>query len=398
MPKNIPISLPDTTTRIPQQNPITGRAVISFPTPIIADRIITEYVSAEIGSYTPLTYGTKWSDVQHGAFQADYPDFELVYQAPADTNGYTYRRVWCNPRTDQQLYNYSIEYAQNNPAYPIVTRLKVVKRSEYQPTAPLTPDEVYTSSLLVQEKLLNQTDPPEINSEYVTVASIYEPIPGPQVTSTDFDSTVNALVESVRQVVLESDQFNPDSVTNLLQMDESPDGQFKKLRAYSFFPDLPATRVEYKTGKYPFPTLVTDITTSVVSLDTTPTNRSFVEWHPTMKDDPNAAALYRVTTEFFNSEPSPETIYVFNTQNLVYKGISFSISINSVLNDSITMAASFTGDPNYGDLSESITFNATTPSATEYLALIGTYVTVGSDITQWRGGIFTRQKTEVLLV
>jgi hypothetical protein len=180
-------------------------------------------------------------------------------------------------------------------------------------------------------------------------------------------------------------------------MKESPASEYYKLRAISYLPHLPATKVEYQTGKYPFPTLVLGITTNVIALGTSP-DKSFVQQYFNVRDSPSVPALYRVTTTFYSSIPTPDTLYALNTQNLAYRGISFSVSINSVLNDLIICSATFSGDPNFGNLSEAVSFSATVPSATQYLALIGTYVVAGSDITRWRGAIYVKQTQEVLLV
>jgi hypothetical protein len=239
MARNINPGIAETTTRLKPAEPIPARPITSFPTPIISDRILTEYVSTEVGSYEILPYSTKFDSVSHTSFQGSYPDFELVFQAPYDIDGFWVRRVWANARIDQQKHDYSIDYDQQDPAYPIVTRLTVVKRSEYQPTPALTPDTVYTNCLLVQEKLLNQTDPPEINSLYVTVAQIFQRIPGPLVTSYDFDSQLNIDITTIRQNVLSTDVFDPTTVPLLLEMKESPASEYYKLRAISYLPHLP---------------------------------------------------------------------------------------------------------------------------------------------------------------
>lgn len=386
-------------------SPIPGRAVASFPTPVISDQIITEYVSAESGAYTPLPYGTLFDSVSHGAFTNSYPDFQLVYEAPADVNGWFYKRIWVNNRIDQQTYNYDISYAEGDPEYPTITRVYVYPRDSYNtdpvgpngPLTPLTPDPVYPGALLVQEQMLNQAEPVEIQSRYVKVVRVYETLPGPVVTTQDFDTELNALVYTDKQVVLATNTFNPASNLLTLEMRESPRNKYTKLRLTSYLQSLPATRVEYQTGTYNWPTLVFDITLTKVQLTTDP-DRSEVYWYPDMRTAPNVPAILKTTTSFSTSSPSPATLYTIPWRDLLYRGISFQIAINNVLNDAITVSASFTDDERYGNLSESHTFAATSPTATAYQALIGTYQNIGSQIDQWRGSIWVTTTTQVLLV
>ncbi len=85
------------------------------------------------------------------------------------------------------------------------------------------------------------------------------------------------------------------------------------------------------------------------------------------------------------------------TRDVVYRGRSFQIAINNVLCDEITLSAAFSGDDDYGDLTEGITFSATNPSASDYYAATGSYQVIGCDITKYRGQIYSMQITEVIL-
>lgn len=387
--------------QVPQTEFIAGREVPAFPTPVVSDKILTEYVNTQVGGYAPLDYGTAFDAVEHTAFRDSYPSHVLVFQGPADINGYFVKRIWASNRVDQDTYNYSISYAYGNTNYPTYTRIYVVPRDGYVPLAPLSADPVDPDAKLISEQLVNQVEPQELSSKYVKVVRVYETVPGPVVTTYDFDPELKVNVVTTRQIVLSSDVPIPDTLT--LELRESPrdESQYTKLRIKTNLVELPATKVEFDTGSYQFPALVFDIDIQKALMDTdeeTGDTRSEVIWTPDMRNYPNVQALLRVTTSFHTAAPIQETLFEIPTRNLIYRGISFQIGINNVLSNEITCAVTFENDTRYGNLSESHTFAATTLSASGYSALIGTWKTIGCQITRYRGSIWIKKKTELFLV
>lgn len=381
--------------------PVPDKAIFSYPTPVITDTIVREVVDSYVGQYQPLPYGTKYNDVEHTSFTISLPDHQLAYQGPApgDPSGRMVQRIWVNPRANSDSYNYSQKYADEDPDYPIIVRTKVVKRSEYEPLPPLTPDTENPDNLLVSQEMLNQTDPPEINSLYVTIVEVYERIPGPVVTTGDFDSELNIMVYTDRQSVLSSNLANPGSNPLILQLQETPRSKYTKMRATSYLLTVPAQRVEFQTGRYPFPALLFGITMNVVSLTDDP-NRSEVIWFPSMRAAPDAPAKFRTTTTFHTSQPSDVTVYVLGKRDVTYRGISYQFNFSGVLTDSFTTTATFADDVRYGDLDESFTIAATTPTATQYQnTVIGTWRIVGpANIKQFRGNLWVKSVTEVYML
>lgn len=379
------------------QTPIPARPVVNFPTPVIADKILNEYINTTQGSYQPLDYGTPFDAVVHNAFQGSYPNHVLVYQSPVDLDGYVVRRVWASNRVDQDSYNYSITYAESDPDFPTYTRTYVYPREGYVPLEPLSPDPEDPGALLVSEVMINETEPPELSSQYIKVVRVYETLPGPIVETEDQDTELNQLVFTRRQVILSDDTFMPDYWPLLLEMRESPRTKYTKLRIISYLNELPADKTEFMTGTYQFPSLVFGISLSVVELTPSP-NRSEVIWYPSMRAAPDVQANLKTITSFHVGEPPDETLFVIPVRNLIYRGISYQIAINNVLSDGIPLTATFVGDDRYGDLVESITFAPTSLSATEYEALIGTFQTVGCNIQRWRNQIYVKTITQVELI
>lgn len=379
-------------TRPPDLTP--AKPIVSYPTPNINDTIIREVVDSWKGDYTPLPYGTSFDSVTHTAYVASFPNHKLVYQAPSSTSGQYVTRIWANNRINQDEYNYSLKYADEDPDYPTYVRVYVLPRDGYTPLPALSPDPQDPDAFLVSQEVINETDPPELSSEYIKVVRVYETLPGPVVQSIDYDTELKILVYTDRQVVLSSTTPVPTDLT--LELRETPRSKYTKLRITSYLQTLPESKTEYNTGRYNFPALVFDISLSVEEL--TP-GRSEVYWFPnSMRAEPNVPAIYRVVTSFFTAAPAPSTIFTLPMGNLIYNGISYTINIGQVLNDEITVDAEFVGDERYGDLQEEHIFPATPLSATQYTDLIGTYQLVGVEINRWRGSIWVAQNLFVLLI
>lgn len=300
--------------------------------------------------------------------------------------------------SDQAGFGYSIAYMDGNTSFPEIQWRFKIKLSLYSPEAPLSacPITGFTGTDLVEQTV--QGD--DAQNQEVIVTRRFQTIPGPVTTTEDFDTQLAALVYTDRQVVLATDTFDPTSPAgNLLTLDmkETPLTQDTKLRVRSYLSELPDDFVQYRTGRYNFPALVFDITLAIYQWTLTP-DRSMVYWYPDMRGEPNVPALFKVTTEYFTSEPSSETLFVIPTGNLYYNGNSYNINLGNVLNDEIDVQATFVDDAQYGDLDEPHTFSATSLTATAYEALIGTYQVVSCDITRWRGNVFVKTVQEVLIV
>lgn len=392
------------------------RAVINFPTPVISDQIIQEFISTETGDYTPLPYGTRYSQVQHTSFQKGRDNYYLVFQGPADNSGWVVQRIWANDRTDQDSYNYAITYMSNDPEYLQVVRTYVYPRDQYGankdpsvgPLPPLTPDPEYPDSLLVEEQMAPDAGE-QLNSRYVRVTRVYQTLPGPITLTQDGDDALNCLVYTSRQLVLADDVFQLQYYPLTLALQETPQSKYVKLRIHSYLSELPPSKTEYRTGSFPFPNLLEGITLSQEEIAPTPDpfstdsppsslSREEVIIQSPIRPGPTTPALFRVLTQFATSQPVPATIYAINPNDIVYRGISFQLGINSVLNDAISVSTSFTGDGRYGNLSESYSIGASTPSKSAYEAIIGTYQVVGADITRWRFSIFVTQTTSVQIL
>jgi len=391
-------NMPPGPVRIQPNSTVLLKPQENYPTPSVENRLLVEYVPMETGAYELRQYGTLYETVDHTAFSEAYNGYFLVSQQPAfDNNSWFMRYVWAKAWQDQDDWNYSFAYAESDPDYPTITRLYTVPREGYAPLDPLTPDPDYPGALLTEEHTVNQTDPADLHSKFIQVVRTYTTLPGPVVTTQDFDTEMNILVFTDRQVVLSTDEFDPSMEPLTLAMQESSITKYTKLRIWSYLQELPEEFTEYNTGRFNWPALYFDITVDVLQLTLDP-DRSQVRWYPTHKAAPQVPAIFSTTTSYYTSSPSVPTIFALGTRDLIYNGISFSINIGGVLNDEISVEAIFVDDANYGDLEEDHTFAESTPTATEYNALIGTYQTVAVDIKRYRGSLWILQETKVLLV
>jgi hypothetical protein len=159
--------------------PAAGKAIPSFPTPVIKDTVIVEVVNAWKGDYVPLEYGAKWDDYPHASQQGSYPDHKLISQSPNSEDGQWVKRIWANDRVDQDTYNYAIKYSAGSDAHPIYIRTYLEPRDTYAPRLDNSPDPLFPSAVLVDEEVTRTEG--EFDSRYVQVTRVYETLPGPVV-------------------------------------------------------------------------------------------------------------------------------------------------------------------------------------------------------------------------
>lgn len=177
-------------------NPALNRQILrQYPTPKIADVIIRE--PADTLRLPIPAYGTAHPDT------TKYPGFKFVYLRYVEDQGHWYEFVYAADRSDQDDYNYSLEYIGGNPRHPRITRTFIVPRG----TAPIELGTADTGSVFstfsyyltdtggyytsggdrygvsdsVTGVLVAQSERPisgEIGSVYVEQTRIYEVIPG----------------------------------------------------------------------------------------------------------------------------------------------------------------------------------------------------------------------------
>lgn len=290
------------------------------------------------------------------------------------------------------LLMYQISYDNNDVNYPIIKTAQRKLRSTYSPGNTGTdrcPIAGYDNLVLFEQHMM----PTDIFS-IIEDQRVYEKSPNGIIITHDFDSEMNTVVQTTRQKIAAG--AVPVIGNMVLHLEEQPIDKWRTQQIITSLRELPPNKVEFQTGRYPFPTLLTGITLQKVEL--TDATNSAVIWYPnTLRPLQNVPAVFKITTSFHNDRPPNVDAFVLPTRDLVFRGRSFQIAINNVLSDRISLSVTFSGDTTYGDLTEGITFEPTNPSASDYYSVIGSLQVVGCDITQLRGNIWVLQITEVVL-
>jgi hypothetical protein len=434
--------------------------VPQYPTPNVPDFytkdghiVLVEKVSAEKGAYNPQPLDG--SVVYNKRDAGKWPDtLYLVYQQPSE-DGKFVLNFWANDRTlaSQDPWNFGLDYSSNNPLFPIVTRTYIVPRSQYVPVALGSVDPVFGGARIVSQRKEELPDGNPLRSRYVVVQRVYEAIPGPSLTGkvmqefgiadqtkqvvasgtaigTPTTNTISSSINPVDSVkseltnvvyssteTLNGYQYDPDlnliisttkeliaedtaplAITNgLLSYRDEPINAWQTVRIQSRISSLPADRVEYKTGSYSSPNLVTGFTASSVQLPNWELNVSVT---PIMRAQRSYQTVFKYETTYQYEQPNPSyTLYNPVTTNIYYDGYFFKIKVPDALTNS-GLSVSFTtasNDPVHGFINETYDVPETTESADNYLEKVGTYQLIAFEIDYWKANIWRVAQQFVLL-
>jgi hypothetical protein len=434
--------------------------VAQYPTPNVPDFytkdghiVLVEKVSAEKGAYNPQPLDG--SVVYNKRDAGKWPDtLYLVYQQPSE-DGKFVLNFWANDRTlaSQDPWNFGLDYSSNNPLFPIVTRTYIVPRSQYVPVALGSVDPVFGGARIVSQRKEELPDGNPLRSRYVVVQRVYEAIPGPSLTGkvmqefgiadqtkqvvasgtaigTPTTNTISSSINPVDSVkseltnvvyssteTLNGYQYDPDlnliisttkeliaedtaplAITNgLLSYRDEPINAWQTVRIQSRISSLPADRVEYKTGSYSSPNLVTGFTASSVQLPNWELNVSVT---PIMRAQRSYQTVFKYETTYQYEQPNPSyTLYNPVTTNIYYDGYFFKIKVPDALTNS-GLSVSFTtasNDPVHGFINETYDVPETTESADNYLEKVGTYQLIAFEIDYWKANIWRVAQQFVLL-
>jgi hypothetical protein len=168
--------------------------ITAYPTPEIANIVITVDVDSRLPGYKALEYGTLYPD------QTRYPGAKLIAQTPLEDDRFV-RRIYATDRIKQETYNYAIKFSAGSPDHPIYTRTFIESRDTYTPLPDNSPDSVIPGAYLVDEEAAPAGG--ELNNLYLEVTRIYETLPGPWVPSSRYDDDLGLVQTRRRSVVNE---------------------------------------------------------------------------------------------------------------------------------------------------------------------------------------------------
>jgi hypothetical protein len=211
-----------------------------------------------------------------------------------------------------------------------------------------------------------------------------------------YDPDLNLIISTTKDLIAEGTA--PPAITNgLLSYRDEPINAWQTVRIQSRISSLPADRVEYKTGSYSSPNLVTGFTASSVQLPNWELNVSVT---PIMRAQRSYQTVFKYETTYQYEQPNPSyTLYNPVTTNIYYDGYFFKIKVPDALTNS-GLSVSFTtasNDPVHGFINETYDVPETTESADNYLEKVGTYQLIAFEIDYWKANIWRVAQQYVLL-
>lgn len=239
-------------------------------------------------------------------------------------------------------------------------------------------------------------------------------VPGyPELTSYDLDEVLNTVVINERTVINHNDPYSAPPL--VLTVTDRPIDQWKTLRITSRLANIPVTRTEYKTQQFTFPALLNGITVTDLDLGfgRIPINdedsefavgiNKFVSITPRLRPAISIPTQVKVVTKFFSGPPPSSEIsqpYAIVPTSVSYNGSLFNISVGDVLTDAFTVGpiVASDNDTRLSGLSESISFIASIPTYSQYIAQIGQEKPIFCNVDYYKSDIWIVKTGYITLV
>jgi hypothetical protein len=215
-----------------------------------------------------------------------------------------------------------------------------------------------------------------------------------------YDPDLNLIISTTKELIAEDTA--PPAITNgLLSYRDEPINAWQTVRIQSRISSLPANRVEYKTGSYSSPNLLTGLNSSVFNF---PDGQLQYNVTPVMRAQRSYQTAFKYETTYQYGQPTEPSYTLFDPLaiHVIYSGFFFSIDIPNCLtvgglqlyfNTGINTATS----NRYGSISEYYNVPVSTTLATDYLTAIGTYQLISYEIDYWKANIWRVVRQFVLL-
>ena len=203
----------------------------------------------------------------------------------------------------------------------------------------------------------------------------------PKVKYQRFDADLQSVVTTEQSV--EAVGSNYTAVDLDVDFDEKYVDALHKLRRVDRVDATPATFNTVTTQSITFPGLLFGLSFALVSLATV--NRKEPQWIASIRFPFTIPTPVQVTTEFFWAQPSAITPFEWRPTDILFKGISYSLNLQSVLTDAISNAGvTYAADAYYGNTVDRFSVSATSPSASSYIAAIGTLQPISCVIDRYK--------------
>lgn len=114
-------------TQMPR-NPAPEFPVRTYPSPVISEQVVIEWITSEFASSHPLDPGSPHPNSR------DFPNHKLGIQRVDPRDPYFTQRLWVNDQAPNlEAYNYAIKYVAESNSYPIFVRSDRELKTSYSP-------------------------------------------------------------------------------------------------------------------------------------------------------------------------------------------------------------------------------------------------------------------------
>ena len=203
----------------------------------------------------------------------------------------------------------------------------------------------------------------------------------PKVKYQRFDADLQAVVTTEQSV--EAVGSNYTAVDLDVDFDEKYIDALHKLRRVDRVNATPATFDTYTTQSVTFPGLLFGLSFALVAL--AEVNRKEPQWTASIRFPFTIATPITVRTDFSWTTLPAYAAVQWRPTDIIFKGISYSLNLQSVLTDAITSAGvTYSGDAYYGNTIDRFSVSATYPSASAYIGMVGTEQVLSSVVERYK--------------
>jgi hypothetical protein len=203
----------------------------------------------------------------------------------------------------------------------------------------------------------------------------------PKVKYQRFDADLQTIVTTEQSV--EPVGSNYTAVDLDVDFDEKYIDALHKLRRVDRVDATPAVFSTWTTQSITFPGLLFGLSFALVDLAAT--NRKEPQWIASIRFPFTIPTSIQVVTEFFWTQPPDLAAYQWRPTDIIFKGISYSLNLQSVLTDAISNAGvTYASDAYYKNTVDRFSVSATYPTASAYISLLNTPQVLSSVVDRYK--------------
>jgi hypothetical protein len=215
-----------------------------------------------------------------------------------------------------------------------------------------------------------------------------------------YDADLDLIVNTTKELIDEG--TSPlDPVDGVIAYKDEPLNAWQSVRIISSISSLPAQRIEYKTGAYSSPNLLTGFNTFLYAF---PDGQLQYNVTPVMRAERSYQTAFKYVTSYQYGQPLEPNYELFDPVSIhvIYSGFFLSLDIPNCLTNGGLFLQVNTGINNastrrYGNISDTYIVPASNTSAATYNGLIGEYQLISYEIDYWKANIWRIAKQYVLL-